>query len=324
MKYSFTSFFSGNRTFPWLEIPPSSCPLLLESTLALSDSKAIRVCSSTSGFWQSSLWLPVILLPSGVSEEGQKPRLSGGLSDSATPSGQQWLSEMMTWSSLSVMVMRSWLQWLHLSGIGFISCTGRHCTRARLWCAPQAIWSTTRPARCSTFCGFVTGNVVVMRPNWQPLPQAHISLLSDRASVCSSPHASCKILTDNRGLVSESEILMGCGSGTHGWSATAHWPAELLPHMYTTPLSVTAPLWKLPAATVITRCPSKVFSKTGLPAHDSSSPDLQGSFPKLYTSPPETNTQTDQHGSKELKPTQRERRHLYQARRWPVTFFFWS
>lgn len=202
-------------------------------------------------------------------------------SDNVTPKGQQWLSDIITWSSLSVMVMSSWLHWLHLSGTGFRSWGGRHCTSARLWNAPQATWSTTRPARCSTFCGFVTGKVVVMRPSWQPVPHAQISLLSDNASVCSSPHANCRILTANDGLVSESEMLTGLGSGTYCWLATAHCPAAFSPHMYTTPLSVTAPLWKLPVATVITWCPTRALSRRGLLGQISADSLFQGRVPKL-------------------------------------------
>lgn len=242
------------------------------SSVAAGGSSCTRVLSNTSP------WL------SRASEEGLTVELawiSAWDSDSVTPSGQQWLSDIITWSSLSVMVIKSWLHWWHLSGTGFRSWEGRLWTSAKLWKAPQATWSTTRPARCSTFCGFVTGKVVVMRPNWQPVPHAQISLLRDNARVCSSPHANCKILTANKGLLSESEMLTGFGSGTYGWLATAHWPEEFSPHMYTTPLSVTAPVWKLPVATVTTYCPTRAFSRMGLLGQVSAGSLLQGRVPKL-------------------------------------------
>lgn len=95
--------------------------------------------------------------------------------DSVTPNGQQWLSDIITVflvshrnQELAALVASFW-HWLQILG-------RRHWTSAKLWKAPQATWSTTAQQGVPP-CGFVTGKVVVMRPNWQPVPHAQISLL---------------------------------------------------------------------------------------------------------------------------------------------------
>lgn len=64
-----------------------------------------------------------------------------------------------------------------------------------------------------TFCGR-TGKVLVTRPSWQPLPQAHTSFWAERARLCSRPKARSTTRTTAGGMTSLSTTLTRYGSET--------------------------------------------------------------------------------------------------------------
>lgn len=85
----------------------------------------------------------------------------------------------------------------------------------------------------------------------RPLPQDQTSRWADSASVCCPPQASSSTATLSPTWV---------GVATVPGPGTPHCPPPFSPHMSTAPSSVTAPLWKLPAATHATRWPLRALS----------------------------------------------------------------
>ncbi|TNN30178.1 hypothetical protein EYF80_059671 [Liparis tanakae] len=127
------------------------------------------------------------------------------------------------------------------------------------------------------------GAAAALRPSWAPPPHAHTSRCADSASVCRSPQASSSTGTLSGGAASSRAT--GVGLGTLLRPGRPHCPEALSPHMWTPPSSVTAPLWKLPAATATTRWPPSAPSRVGV-AGPGTGLCFHANSPKLYTCPP--------------------------------------